>query len=71
MATFSSAPAVSAFDKGANQPLGALSTGMGYAPDKAVADTTASTYIGGEAQTIGYGQGVQVDPPKPSKKSEK
>lgn len=71
MATFSSAPASVAFDKGANQPLGALCTGMGYDPNKPVADTTASSYIGGAPQTIGYGAGVQVDPPKPPKKSEK
>lgn len=71
MASFSSAPASCAFDKGANQPLGALCTGMGYPADKAIADTTAASYIGGAAQTIGYGKGVQAEPPKPSKKSEK
>lgn len=71
MASFSSAPAACAFDKSANQPLGALCTGMGYPADKAIVDTTAATYIGGAAQTIGYGNGTQVDPPKPNKKSEK
>ncbi len=68
MATFSTAPAVTAFDKAANQPLGALSTGMGYAPDTPVTDTKATMYIGGAVQTIGLGGGVQAEPVKPSKK---
>ena len=33
MPTYSSAPASVAYEKAANQPLGALSTGMGYAPE--------------------------------------
>jgi hypothetical protein len=68
MSTFSSAQSVTAFDKSANQPLGALSTGMGYPADKDVADTTSANYIGGAAQTIGYGKGVQVNPPASKKK---
>ena len=43
-----------AYDKAASQPLGALCTGMGYAPNVDVASTTATTYIGGAVETIGY-----------------
>jgi|GEM_PF-2187264 hypothetical protein len=70
MSTYSSAPAVAAFDTNASQPLGALSTGMGYAFDNPVGSTTASTYIGGAAQSIGYGHGVSAELAKPSKKQE-
>lgn len=64
MPTFSSAPASVAFEKAASQPLGALSTGMGYDPATDVTATTATQYIGGEPQVIGYGKGedaVQSD----------
>ena len=60
MPTFSSAPTAAAFDKTASQPLGALSTGMGYDPAVATTETTQSKYIGGADQTIGYGKGTQV-----------
>lgn len=56
-ATFSSAPAAVAFDKSASQPMGALSTGMGYEPDVALTVTVTTQYIGGAAETIGYGSG--------------
>lgn len=59
MPTYSSAPASIAFEKAASQPLGALSTGMGYAPDTAITVTTTTQYIGGAAQSIGYAKGVQ------------
>ena len=43
-----------AYDTNATQKTGALCTGMGYAPDVDVASTTATTYIGGAVETIGY-----------------
>ena len=43
-----------AYDKAASQPLGALCTGMGYAPDIDVATVTTTTYIGGATESIGY-----------------
>jgi hypothetical protein len=59
MPTYSSAPASVAYEKAASQPLGALCTGMGYAPDTAITTTTTTQYIGGAAQSIGYAKGVQ------------
>lgn len=58
MPTFSSAPASVAYDKAASQPLGALSTGLGYDPTTATTATKATQYIGGAVETIGYGKGV-------------
>lgn len=43
-----------AYDKAASQPMGALCTGMGYAPDIDVATVTTTTYIGGATESIGY-----------------
>lgn len=63
-ATFSSAPASVAYDKTASQATGALCTGMGYDPKVATTATVASKYIGGAAQTIGYGKGVAEPAPK-------
>lgn len=60
MPTFSSAQASVAYDKAPSQPLGALCTGMGYAPDTAITVTTKTQYIGGAAQDIGYAKGVQA-----------
>lgn len=60
MPSFSSAPAAVAYDKNATQPLGAICTGMGYSPDEQITATTAASYIGGAAQSIGYGKGVQA-----------
>jgi hypothetical protein len=41
---------------------------MGYDPDVATTATVATQYIGGAAETIGYGKGVQgPDPVKVSK----
>ena len=71
MPTFSSAPAVTAYDTNASQPLGALCTGMGYAPDTPKTQTKTASYIGGEAQNIALGGGAQAEPPKPKPKSEK
>ena len=43
-----------AYDKNATQKMGALCTGMGYAPDVDPASTTATQYMGGATLTIGY-----------------
>lgn len=43
-----------AFMKTPANAMGALNTGMGYAPDVDVATTKATTLIGGVAETIGY-----------------
>ena len=43
-----------AYDKSASQVMGALCTGMGYAPNVDVASTTATQYMGGATLTIGY-----------------
>ena len=43
-----------AYDTNVTQPMGALCTGMGYAPNVSTSSTTATTYIGGAVETIGY-----------------
>lgn len=43
-----------AYDKNATQKMGALCTGMGYAPDVDPASTKATQYMGGATLTIGY-----------------
>lgn len=52
--TFAASISNIAYDKVASNKLGALCTGMGYAPDVDVATTKATQYIGGAAETIGY-----------------
>lgn len=65
MATFASTPATVAYDTSASQPLGALSTGIGYDPNTNTTATVSATYIGGQAETIGFGRGVlNSNPPK-------
>ena len=51
--TSGSAAAV-AYDTAASQPMGALSTGMGYDPLTVNTTTLAAQRIGGAAFTIGY-----------------
>ena len=43
-----------AFMKTPANPLGALNTGIGYAPDVLVTATQTTQLIGGAAETIGY-----------------
>ena len=52
--TFAASASNIAYDKVASNKLGALCTGMGYAPDVDVATTKATQYIGGAAETISY-----------------
>lgn len=63
MATFASTPATVAYDTSATQPLGALSTGMGYDPTTPTSTTVTNSYIGGQIETIGFGQGVLTSEP--------
>ena len=69
MATFASTPSAVAYDKAASQPLGALSTGIGYDPNTNTTATVSATYIGGQAETIGFGRGtLSTEPPLKAKK---
>ena len=43
-----------AYDTNATQKMGALCTGMGYAPNVDPASTTVTQYMGGNTLTIGY-----------------
>lgn len=52
--TFAASTSNIAYDKVASNKLGALCTGMGYAPDVDVATTKTTQYIGGAAETISY-----------------
>lgn len=69
MATFSSCASTVAYDKNPTQPLGALSSGIGYNPATLVTATLANTYIGGATETIGYGKGVAEPAPEPAIKA--
>lgn len=43
-----------AYDKNVTQVMGALCTGMGYAPDVSPTSTTVTQYMGGATLNIGY-----------------
>lgn len=69
MATFASTQSAVAYDKAASQPLGALCSGIGYDPNTNTTTTVSNTYIGGQVETIGFGQGVlNSKPPVAAKK---
>mgnify|MGYP001134840466 CR=1 FL=1 len=62
MPTFASTKSNVAYLSNGSQPLGALNTGMGYAPDIDPATVTESSFIGGAVADVKYQAGAVSQP---------